>query len=33
MWHEWGRGKVRTGFWWGDLMERGHLKNVGLDER
>jgi hypothetical protein len=22
MWHVWGTGEVREGFWWGDLMER-----------
>ena len=21
------------GFWWGDLMERHHLKNLGIDGR
>jgi hypothetical protein len=28
-----GRGEVRTGFWWGDLMERDHLKDLGIDGR
>ena len=28
-----GRGGVRTGIWWGNLKERGHLKYLGLDER
>jgi hypothetical protein len=27
------RGEVRTGFCWGDLMERGHLKDLGIDRR
>ena len=29
MWHVWGTGEVRTGFWWGNLRERDHLE--GLD--
>ena len=28
-----GRRKVRTGFWWGDLRERDHLKVLGADGR
>ena len=28
-----GREEVHTGFWWGDLKERDHLKNAGVDER
>jgi hypothetical protein len=24
-------GEVHTGFWWGDLGERGHLKDLGMD--
>jgi len=24
---------VHTGFWWGDLRERDHLEEPGLDER
>ena len=24
---------MNTGFWWGNLRERDHLKNLGLDER
>ena len=27
MWHVWGRGEVRTGFWWGDPRERDHLED------
>jgi len=27
-----GRGEVYTGFWWGgDLRERDHLENPGVD--
>jgi len=29
----WGRGKMYTGFWEGDLRERDHLKDPGIDER
>jgi hypothetical protein len=28
-----GIGEVRTGFWLGNLRERGHLEDVGLDGR
>jgi len=28
-----GRGEVYTGFWWGNLRERDHLKEPGVDER
>jgi len=24
---------VRTGFWWGNLRERGHLEDPGIDGR
>jgi hypothetical protein len=24
---------MRTGFWWGDLMEREQLKDLGVDGR
>jgi hypothetical protein len=33
MWHVWGRGDVYTGFWWGDMREREHLENLGVDGR
>ena len=25
-------GELHTGFWWGDLRERGHLEDIGIDE-
>ena len=28
-----GRGEAYTGFWWGNLRERGHLGEPGLDGR
>ena len=31
MWHVWGRGEVYTGFWWGNLREKDHLKDSGVD--
>jgi hypothetical protein len=33
MWHVCWRGEVYTQFWWGNLRERDHLKNLGIDER
>jgi hypothetical protein len=32
MWHIWRRGRVHTGFWWGDLRERDHLEDLGIHE-
>jgi len=29
----WGIGETYTGFWWGNLRERDHLGDPGLDER
>jgi hypothetical protein len=26
-----GRGEVHTGSWWGDLRERDHLEDPGID--
>jgi len=28
-----GRGEAYTGFWWGNLRERDHLENLGVDGR
>jgi hypothetical protein len=28
-----GRGEVYTGFWWGNLREREHLEDPGVDGR
>jgi len=25
-----GRGEVHIGFWWGNLIEGGHLENLGV---
>jgi hypothetical protein len=33
MWHVWETGEVHTGFWWGDLRERDHLQDLGIDGR
>jgi hypothetical protein len=27
------RGEVHIGFYWGNLMEEGHLEDPGVDER
>jgi hypothetical protein len=29
----WGRGQTYTGFWWGNLRERDHWGNPGVDGR
>jgi hypothetical protein len=26
-----GRGEVHTGFWWGNIKERAHLEDPGVD--
>jgi hypothetical protein len=33
MWHVWGGGDVHTGFWWGNLQQRDHLEDLGIDGR
>jgi hypothetical protein len=33
MWHEWATGDVHMGFWSGDLRERDHLEDIGIDGR
>ena len=33
MWRVWRKGEVYTGFWWGNLSERGHLEDPDVDER
>ena len=35
MWHVWDTERVLTGFWggWGDLKERDHLEDLGIDGR
>ena len=32
MQHVWG-GKMYTGFWWGNLKERDHFEDLGVNER
>jgi hypothetical protein len=33
MWSIWGRGEVCTGFWSGNLRERGHWGDPDVDRR
>ena len=33
MQHEWRKTEIRTVFWWGNLKEREHLEDVGVDGR
>jgi hypothetical protein len=33
MWHIWGRSEGCTGFWWGNLRERGHWREPDIDGR
>ena len=33
MYHVWGRGEVYTGFWRGNLRERDHVYDAGIDGR
>jgi len=32
VWQVWGGGEMHTGFWWGNLKDRGHLKNLDADK-
>jgi len=31
--HVWGKVEASTGFWWGNLRERGHLENPEINGR
>jgi hypothetical protein len=31
LWQVWSRGKLHTGFWWGNLRKRDHLEDLGTD--
>jgi hypothetical protein len=31
--HVWKKGEVHAGFEWGNMRERGHLKELGVDGR
>jgi hypothetical protein len=33
MWYVFGRIKINTGVWCGNLDERDHMKNLGVDGR
>jgi hypothetical protein len=33
MWHIWGKEEVNPEFWWGNLIERDHIQNLGVDGR
>ena len=33
MYHVRGRGEAYTGFWWGNLREKDHLEDPGIDWR
>jgi hypothetical protein len=33
MYRVWGRGEAFTGFWWGNLEERGHWGDPGVNGR
>jgi len=27
------RGQVHSGYWWGNLVEKDHLEDLGVDDR
>jgi hypothetical protein len=31
--HIWETGEVHTGFWWGNVKERNHVEDLGVDGR
>jgi hypothetical protein len=33
MWYVLRTGEVHTAVWWGNMRERGHLKDLGVDGR
>jgi len=33
MWHVWGTEEVRTEFWWGALIGKDNLEDIGADGR
>ena len=33
IWQVWGRGEACVGFWLGNLRERDHLEDPGVDEK
>jgi len=33
MWHVWETGEMHTVFWWGDLIERDNLEDLGVNCR
>jgi hypothetical protein len=33
MWQVCGRTEIHAGFWWGNLKERGHIKDLNVDTR